>query len=91
MLSTVFVALYDFVSTGPKGGGGWVIRSTFPTLGYEYTTPACVSAACVDAFVGEIWPEVFLERNLATLSNHIYSIRSSYSCQMEVCSMGDLW
>lgn len=55
------------------------------------TRLACVSAACVDAFVGEIWPEVFLERNLVTLSNHIYSIRSSYSCQMEVCSMGDLW
>lgn len=91
MLSTIFVALYYFVSTGPNGGGGWVIRSTFPTPGYEYTTLACVSATCVDAFVGEIWPEVFLERNLATLSNHIYSIRSSYSCQIEVCSMGDLW
>jgi len=28
--------------------------------------------SCIDAFVGGIWPEVLLERNLATLSSHIY-------------------
>lgn len=79
------------VSIGEKGGGGWVIRSTFPTLGYEYTALSCVSTSCMDTLVGEIWPEVLLERNLATLSNHICSVRSSYACQVEVCSMGDLW
>lgn len=90
MIRTIFVALYYFVSTGTKGGEAGSSRVLF--LPWDMNTRlACVSAACVDAFVGEIWPEVFLERNLVTLSNHIYSIRSSYSCQMEVCSMGDLW
>lgn len=45
----------------------------------------------MDALVGEIWPEVLLQMNLATLSNHIYLIRSSHSHQMKVCSMSDLW
>lgn len=67
------------------------MRSTFHTLGYEYMTLICASTSCIDAFVDVIWPEVLLERSLATLSNHIYSIRSSYSCQMEVCNMGELW
>lgn len=60
------------MSIGEKGGVGQVIKSTFPTLGYEYMTLTCVSTSCIDAFVGEIWPEVLLERNLATLSNQIY-------------------
>lgn len=66
------------------------MRSTFRTLGYEYMTLICASTSCIVVFVGVIWPEVLLERSLATLSNHIYSVRS-YSCQMEVCNMGDLW
>lgn len=62
-----------------KGGGGWVITSAFATLGYEYMTLAHVSASCVSAFVGEIWPEVLLERNLATLSNRLSPVRSSFA------------
>lgn len=42
-------------------------------------TLAHVSASCISAFVGEIWPEVLLERNLATLSNRLSPVRSSFA------------
>lgn len=36
-----------FVNIGKKGGGDWVISTTFPTLGYEYMTLTCASTSCI--------------------------------------------